>query len=127
MPTQSATGLFDREAALKRLGGSVELLREMFQFFVEDAPALVDTLDRSLASGAADEAYRAAHSLKGLASNFDAHAVTRPAKQMEELIRSGDLTEAKPLATEIRRAVEACLANRDQLLLGSDAKPSLPR
>ena len=116
-------GLFDKQAALKRLGGSVDLLKDMFQFFIEDAPALVDTLETSLSNGQTDDAYRAAHSLKGLASNFDAHSVVRTAKQVEEHLRKGDLAAARPLVAEIRRSVDDCIAAGRKLLGYPDSPP----
>lgn len=114
--TVVSEGLFDMQAALKRLGGSQQLLREMFQFFVEDSPALVDGLEQSLAKGQRDEALRAAHSLKGLASNFDALAVTRLAKQIEEHLRKGEMAQAQELAVGIRPNVAASIAAGRRLL-----------
>ena len=111
-----ATDLFDKQAALKRLGGSVDLLKEMFQFFIEDAPTLVDVLEASLGRKDVDEAYRAAHSLKGLASNFDAHAVTRPAKQIEEHLRKNELASAAALASEVRKKVAECIVEGKRIL-----------
>jgi len=117
----AANGLFDKQAALKRLGGSLDLLKDMFQFFIEDAPGLLDTLDDSLAKEDIEEAYRAAHSLKGLASNFDAHAVTVPAKQIEELLRKKDLASARPLAGRIRQGVADSIAAGKSVLNYPDA------
>jgi HPt (histidine-containing phosphotransfer) domain-containing protein len=116
-------GAFDKQAALKRLGGSVELLKDMFQFFLEDAPALLATLDSSLSQKNLDEAFRAAHSLKGLASNFDAHVVTRPAKQIEELLRNNDFAGAQRLSPEVRAGVEASIAAGKAVLDQPDAQP----
>jgi HPt (histidine-containing phosphotransfer) domain-containing protein len=116
-----ANNLFDKNAALKRLGGSISLLREMFQFFVEDAPALVDSLESALERNDIDEAYRAAHSLKGLASNFDAHAVTLPAKQIEEHLRKHDLASAAALTSEVRQNVAACIAEGRRVLESATA------
>lgn len=109
-PGDAANGLFDQQAALKRLGGNLELLKDMFRFFVEDAPPLLETLDASLAKGDFEEAYQAVHSLKGLASNFDAHVVTGLAKQLEECLRKKDLDGARPLASKIRQGVTDSLA-----------------
>ncbi len=112
----AANGAFDKQASLKRLGGSVDLLKDMFQFFVEDAPPLLNALETSLAKSDIDEAYRAAHSLKGLASNFDAHVVTRPAKQIEELLRKKDIAGAVSLVADVRKGVDACIAAGQSLL-----------
>lgn len=115
-PIGTTSGVFDKQASLKRLGGSLSLLRDMFQFFLEDAPTLLRTLQTSLQRGETDEAYRAAHSLKGLASNFDAHVVTRPAKQIEELLRAKDLAGAAALVPEVERGVDACISAGKQEL-----------
>ena len=115
--------LFDKQAALKRLGGSMDLLKDMFQFFIEDAPVLLDTLDKSLAEEDTEEAYRAAHSLKGLASNFDADAVTGPAKQIEEHLRKKDLDSARSHAVTVRKAVSDCIAAGKAILNYPDNPP----
>lgn len=115
-PGDHTDGVFDKQAALKRLGGSVELLNEMFQFFIEDAPPLLQTLETSLSRGEIDDAYRAAHSLKGLASNFDAHVVTRPAKLIEEHLRKKELENAQALVAEVRDGVSDCIAVGKKLL-----------
>jgi two-component system, sensor histidine kinase and response regulator len=101
--------LIDREAALARMGGSEELLRDMIRFFLEDAPGLLHAAEKGVEDGNAEETTRAAHSLKGLAANFDATRVTDAAARLEEIGRSGHLSEAGKVLVPLRRAVSELL------------------
>lgn len=78
--TNRSTTLIDREGALARMGGDASLLREMARFFMEDAPPLLQTVKTERTG---ENATRAAHSLKGLASNFGAATVTELARKLE--------------------------------------------
>ena len=91
---------FDYEASLTRLDNDLKLFRDMVQFFHEDSPELVRQIRESIGSGDAHLAERAAHSLKGLAATFDAHAAIRAAQHIEEMARSGALQDI-PAAVEI--------------------------
>jgi two-component system, sensor histidine kinase and response regulator len=108
----------DLQPALKRFGGDVDLLREMARFYLEDHGQLVDDLEKHLAVGAATAVERAAHSLKGIISNFDRMDLIENCNQAETLARSGALdevaamlprvrTQADQLATDLRRFLQA--------------------
>lgn len=97
----------DADAALKRLGGDVRLLRDLIGFFLEDAPGLLEMLDSSLGSGDLDEAARAAHTLKGSAANFGAEAAVTSAAAVERAARQSDLDRAKELSAELHQNIES--------------------
>jgi two-component system sensor histidine kinase/response regulator len=88
--------------ALDRMGGDRSLLVEMARFYLEDTPGLLDTLRTSLQEQKAEEATRAAHSLKGLSANFDAHAAVQAALAVETASRSGDLARASALFADLQ-------------------------
>jgi HPt (histidine-containing phosphotransfer) domain-containing protein len=81
--------LFDAEAALDRLDGDEELFAMLITVFQQDSVQLFDQLTSNLAKGSLREAERAAHSLKGLAANFDADKATEVAFAIEQLARAG--------------------------------------
>jgi two-component system, sensor histidine kinase and response regulator len=86
----TTTRICDLQATLRRCGGDEQLVREMTGFFLEDAPRLLADIEAGLAGDDLDLARRAAHSLKGLASNFDAEPVISAALTLEAAAESGE-------------------------------------
>jgi two-component system, sensor histidine kinase and response regulator len=86
--------IMDIEAAMARVDGDVDLLREIACLFLDSCPELVgqisDAVDR--ADGKALE--NAAHTLKGSVGNFGAKPAYEAALSLEMLGRSGDLSKA---------------------------------
>src|SRR5688572_17168635 len=76
--------LFDADAALQRLEGDAELFRMLGKIFQEDSVELFTKLSSALAAGDLPLVERSAHSLKGLAANFEATAATEVAFGIEE-------------------------------------------
>jgi HPt (histidine-containing phosphotransfer) domain-containing protein len=85
-------GGIDLRAAIERLGGDAQLLREMAAIFVEDAPGLLDQVQSGRGGEPSEMASRAAHSLKGLVSNFSEPA-SNAAQAAESALNDG--TEAR--------------------------------
>lgn len=86
--------LFDRDAALARVGDDEELLTELVKIFLEDYPNNLSAIDKAVASQDPPMLERAAHTLKGAVANFGADAVVREAFELERQGRSGDLSHA---------------------------------
>lgn len=118
--TEAATGsdaalpTIDIEAALARLRGDLDLLLGMAQFYEEDSPGLLATIDQSATSGELFEVQRAAHTLKGLAATFDAHRVVAAARDIETSAKEGD---AESLPDQI-----ACLKEEAERLAAALAE-----
>ncbi len=95
-PSDPSSGsLINRERALDRMGGDEELLDGLIECFIEDTPELLRQLDAALKNEDASEVARAAHSLKGLAANFEAIDCRDSAATIEQLSRGGDLSRVK--------------------------------
>ena len=62
--------VFDRSAALARMGGDSGLLAEVAGLFAEDAPPLCRAYERAAAAGDAEAARVAAHTLKGICATL---------------------------------------------------------
>jgi len=75
--------------AMQRMGNDADLLRELASICIQDAPALLEQAANGIDARHAEESARAAHSLKGLASNFSA-AVADAAHVTELALRSRD-------------------------------------
>ena len=97
--------VFDQAAALNRVEGDEELLRELAGLFLEEAPGLLAQMRQALTTGDADGLERAAHSLKGSASNIDAHATFEAARDLESLARDEGTAQAGPAADRVAGAV----------------------
>ena len=110
MPSsQTSSGaLIDRAGALGRMGNDLELLQDMASMFIRDVPRLLATLRDALSTGDAEEAARAAHSIKGLASNFGAAPCVAAALAVESPAKAGQLNNLA--------AAECRLADQVKLL-----------
>ncbi|MBX3444328.1 MAG: response regulator [Planctomyces sp.] len=108
---QGREPILNLAVARQRLGGDERLLRDMAQFFLEDAPPLLGDVRTALDEGRLEAATRAAHSLKGLAANFDAHACVNLAQQLEDDLREGRTgtvgTQLEAVAGEVDRVIDA--------------------
>ena len=100
----------DLDATLRRLEGDRQLLTDIVQLFLEDSPALLETIDANLQSGDAEQVERAAHSLKGLAANLDAKATMAAAWAVEQAARRQQLAEAAELNKALRMQVDRLCA-----------------
>jgi HPt (histidine-containing phosphotransfer) domain-containing protein len=89
--------VMDAQAALRRLGDDAELLDQIIQIFLEDAPGLIHAACEALARGDAGELRRAAHSLKGMMATLSAQPGVQAAFRLEQCASHGDLGAASPL------------------------------
>lgn len=96
--------LLDADAALKRLRGDRRLLVEMIDFYLDDAPSLVQEIEEATKSDQLTDAGRAAHSLKGLAATFDASHAVAAAWAVERACEEG---RADDLPSQVQALVEA--------------------
>lgn len=60
-----------------------EFAAELVDTFLEDSPAMILALQSALATGDANQFRRAAHTIKSNANVFGAHALAKPARQLE--------------------------------------------
>jgi two-component system sensor histidine kinase/response regulator len=109
--TLSETGdklaVFDRALALSRVGGDLELLREIAHLFLEDSPNLLRAIESALEAGEADRLERAAHSLKGAVANFGAPQVYQAALHLEMVGRGKDLATARRAFERLESSLKA--------------------
>ena len=89
------------DVALRRMGGDIELLSSMVDYFLEDSPTLLAELQQLVHDGNSAEAARVAHSLKGLCANFEAADATQAGSEMESVCMSGMLSDAEQLLPQL--------------------------
>jgi HPt (histidine-containing phosphotransfer) domain-containing protein len=106
----------DLSAALRRLGGDAELLREMALIVVQDMPELLVQACSGLMSDDLEPAARAAHSLKGLAANFSEPAA-RAAQEAETAIRSGNADQAGMALVTLERFIARLIAELQRTVI----------
>lgn len=104
-PAKQAVTCVALDAALRRVGGSEDLLREISAEFRQEAPRLVDQMQAAVERGDATEFSRLAHTLKGAAGIFDAHRVIESAREFEGVQEAQDLSVAEASLPELRAAV----------------------
>ena len=102
---QPAEDVVDREAVLERVGGDVEALKELVALFLADCRELLSKIQEAVRRGDGEALARAAHTLKGSVSNFEAKDAFAAALQMEKLARDGKLTEAAPAYTALEKQI----------------------
>jgi two-component system, sensor histidine kinase and response regulator len=96
---------YDYEGTLERLGGDAELFVDLIRFFLDDAAALLSRMEAALESKDARAVELAAHSLKGLCSNFGARRAVAAAYAIEESARAGKLGDVPESCAQFKGAV----------------------
>jgi HPt (histidine-containing phosphotransfer) domain-containing protein len=87
--------VFDRRAALARVGDDAELLSELAEVFLEEYPQIMAEIRAAVAQGDAARLRSAAHGLKGSVDNFAAAGAFEAALRLEMLGRSGILADVQ--------------------------------
>jgi HPt (histidine-containing phosphotransfer) domain-containing protein len=97
----------DESVALSRVGGDVELLREVIGLFLDDYPQSLEMIREAVARGDKSSLERHAHSLKGSVSTFGAQEAFDAALALEKQGRTGDLTAAAEGLRQLEHALSA--------------------
>ncbi len=96
--------------------GMPDLLSELVELFMAEAPPLISTLRTAIATGDAAALRVAAHTLKGCSGNLGAVVLAAECKKLEELSRSGALDGAQlDLAAVEREYARAVTALQQEL------------
>jgi CheY-like chemotaxis protein len=96
---------FDRKEALERVGGDEQLLGELLHLFQTDAPKWLADLRSAIDRGDAAQLRRAAHTIKGGASNLGARQTWTAAARLEELARTGSWDGVEAARAELEGAL----------------------
>ena len=84
-------GILNLAAALDHIGGDQELLAEVAGLFLENSHRLMVRIKEAVEAGNPYDLERAAHALKGSASNFAAESTVEAALRLETMGRSLEL------------------------------------
>ena len=110
MSPQVPESVLNRPLALSRVGGDTELLREIAVMFIDDCPRALAELREALANSDAPKLENAAHALKGSVANFGAQTAVEAAFRLEQMGRSGQLSEAPETLRALENALSAVCA-----------------
>ena len=84
--------IFNMTEALDRVEGDLELLKELVDLFLEEAPNMVREIENAITAGDPTALQHAAHTLKGSVSNFAAPRAVAASFALERMGRQQDLS-----------------------------------
>jgi len=106
-PAEPLEPQFDRQEALDRVDGDLELLEEIAALFLDSCTAWLEDLRRGVADSDAAAIERAAHTMKGSAASIGARPLADTALRVEKIGASGDLAEVDSAVRELESQVGA--------------------
>ena len=113
---------FDEDALLARLGGDIDLVRDIIAIFFKDTPDRLTQIEHAIAQNNAATLEYTAHALKGSVANFGADRAVEAVLELESMGRTGALDKA-PEAFEILKQTLTELETALQLLSQSELSP----
>jgi PAS domain S-box-containing protein len=106
-PVETQLRQLDEALAISRVGGDVDLLKEVVGLFLDDYPTTLEKIKSAVAAQDASALEHSAHSLKGSVSTFGAQRAFEAAFALEKQGRSGDLESASAGLLELEQALAA--------------------
>jgi len=80
----------ETDKALRRVGGSIKLLRKLLHRFCENETDVISRIKTAIENNDANTATREAHTIKGLAGNIGAIKMAECAGAVEDMLRRGE-------------------------------------
>lgn len=110
----SVSSTFDFESLTERIGGDMELLRELVGLLIEECPSMLSEIARAVKEGNASDLQRASHKMKGSVLQFSARKAAAIAGTLEEMGSRGSMEGAAQeyarLETEVAALLQALKA-----------------
>ena len=106
---------FDLNAALERVGGDQELLKEIADLFLDDAPNSLASVRAAIEANDGAALQRSAHSLKGSVANFGAEEAVDAAFRLEKMGADGKLDGAMAVFAELENELQTVSEGLSQL------------
>ncbi|HQX50616.1 MAG TPA: response regulator [Planctomycetaceae bacterium] len=96
---------FDQNAALKNVGGDMEMLREIIELYFQECPVWLAAIREGLKKGDAAIVHRVAHTLKGGVSTFGPSRARDLAEALEIMGREQNLAGGEEVLAELEHAI----------------------
>ncbi|MBU3952904.1 MAG: response regulator [Proteobacteria bacterium] len=98
---------FNKAKLFERFGNDEELIRAVLEAFFQEAPELIDSMQKAIDQENTEQVRFNAHSLKGSAANVNADILRQTAFCMEQAASQGDPASLSQLFPDIERAFDA--------------------
>ncbi len=107
---KNANSVFSLEKTLEQVGGDREVLKEVINIYRQEYPKQLEEIQQAINKKDADALRLIAHTIKGAVGNFDAKPAFETALALENIGKSGDLSNAEnvfnKLTQELKRLDE---------------------
>ena len=100
------SSVFDHAGSLKRMGNDPQLFGEMVSFLRSDSPRWLAQVRTGYEQHKLEQVQHAAHTLKGMVSNFGASRAISIAATVEHLAKQGQEEMIGPLLNDLQGAIE---------------------
>ena len=97
--------IIDKAQLLARVGGDLNLLRELVDLFLDTGTQMLSQVEQSVGQGDAGAIERAAHTMKGVVGNFAANRAFEAALKLETMGREGSLKHADRAFRDLEREI----------------------
>ena len=111
----SGGAALDVSAALDRVGGDADLLKELACIFIEDYPRQIKLIEEAIAAADWKTVEREAHGLKGAVANFAAADAMEAARKVEFAAREGRYGELPLLFRQVNDQLACVRKELDRL------------
>ncbi len=105
---------WDENTALKKLDNDVELLNEMIDLFIDEAPVQLTELSSALTRGDFPMLADAAHAIKGMSAHFCAEKIINLAINLEQAARNNAKADFQSMTSELAENTMALIENLQQ-------------
>ena len=109
LPDRTHAGSVDLSALLAGFAGRSDLVKEVIDVFLTDAPAMLTRLNEAARGSSAADLAAAAHAIKGSAGLFSQGDAYEHARALELRARGGDIADADRGCDEIERSVTSLM------------------
>jgi len=99
------TKSFDPISLWERVGGDMELLRDLVAIFSEECPGMLACIETAVAENNATALQRASHKVKGSVLQFSASDAAATAGQLEDMGRTNSLADAAQVLEALKAEV----------------------
>ncbi len=108
--------VFDKNRALNIIGGDEELLREILEIFIIDAPQQMGEIKEAVNSRNAGELVKSSHKLKGAVSNFGENATFKTVLKLETVGRENRLDDVDEIFCTLVKDVESLVNTLNEII-----------
>ena len=119
-PKHDSGTILDLPKGIQRVGGDLDTYKELLQDFVSGLPGRMELLELHLKERDLDALYRAAHNLKGVASNLGALDLADRASKLDKQSNEGYTPQYEGLFLELKKAEASLIRTANDFLAKKD-------